>query len=106
MIGMLWIADEPVPITPTRLPVKSTPSWGQRPVWYVSPANESIPGKSGVLVDDRHPVAMMRNWAETSRPPSVRTVQRRVPSSNVAPATRVSNWMSRRRSKRSATWLR
>ena len=30
--GMDWIADEPVPITPTRLPAKSTPSWGQRPV--------------------------------------------------------------------------
>ena len=35
MIGIDWIADEPVPITPTRFPVKSTPSCGQRPVWYV-----------------------------------------------------------------------
>ena len=26
-------ADEPVPITATRLPVKSTPSCGQAPVW-------------------------------------------------------------------------
>jgi hypothetical protein len=32
MIGIDWIADEPVPITPTRWPVKSTPSCGQRPV--------------------------------------------------------------------------
>jgi len=33
MIGIDWIADEPVPITPTVLPVKSTPSCGQLPVW-------------------------------------------------------------------------
>ena len=31
--GIDWTADEPVPITPTRRPVKSTPSCGQRPVW-------------------------------------------------------------------------
>ena len=35
---------EPVPMTPTRLPVKSTPSWGHAPVWYQSPSNESQPG--------------------------------------------------------------
>ena len=33
MIGIAWIADEPVPITATRLPVKSTPASGQRAVW-------------------------------------------------------------------------
>ena len=27
-----WMADDPVPMTATRCPVKSTPSWGQRPV--------------------------------------------------------------------------
>ena len=31
--------EEPVPMTATRLPVKSTPSWGQRLVKYSSPAN-------------------------------------------------------------------
>ena len=31
--GIDWIADEPVPITPTRWPVKSTASCGQWPVW-------------------------------------------------------------------------
>ncbi|CAB4724348.1 unannotated protein [freshwater metagenome] len=30
MIGMDWMADDPVPMTATRLPVKSTPSCGQR----------------------------------------------------------------------------
>jgi hypothetical protein len=32
MIGIDWIADEPVPMTPTRRPVKSTGSCGQWPV--------------------------------------------------------------------------
>ena len=31
--GMHWIPEEPVPITATRWAVKSTPSWGHRPVW-------------------------------------------------------------------------
>ena len=30
MSGIDWMPDEPVPMTPTRLPVKSTPSCGQR----------------------------------------------------------------------------
>ena len=30
--GIAWMPEEPVPITPTRLPVKSTSRWGQRPV--------------------------------------------------------------------------
>ena len=33
MTGIDWMPDEPVPITPTRWPVKSTPSCGQWPVW-------------------------------------------------------------------------
>ena len=32
MIGMDWIAEEPVPMTPTRWPVKSTSVCGQ---WLV-----------------------------------------------------------------------
>ncbi len=30
--GIAWIADDPVPITATCCPVKSTASCGQRPV--------------------------------------------------------------------------
>ena len=30
--GIDWIAEEPVPMTATVLPVKSTPSFGQLPV--------------------------------------------------------------------------
>lgn len=37
MSGIDWIAEEPVPMTPTVLPVKSTPSCGHSPVWYHSP---------------------------------------------------------------------
>ena len=46
-IGIDWIADDPVPMTPTRWPVRSTPSCGQCPVWYVGPAKLSTPGISG-----------------------------------------------------------
>ena len=35
--GIDWMPDEPVPMTATRWPVKSTLSWGQRPVKYTSP---------------------------------------------------------------------
>ncbi len=31
--GIDWIPEEPVPITPTRLPAKDTGSWGHWPVW-------------------------------------------------------------------------
>ena len=58
--GMIWMPDEPVPITPTRLPVKSTGSWGQSPVWYHSPVKVSSPSKDGSFVDDRQPTAMIR----------------------------------------------
>jgi hypothetical protein len=43
----VWITCTPVapvPTTPTRLPESSTPAAGQRPVWWLSPANASIPG--------------------------------------------------------------
>ena len=44
MSGMAWMADDPVPMTATRCPVKSTPSWGQRAVWYAA---------AGVALDAR-----------------------------------------------------
>ena len=50
--------DEPVPITATRLPVKSTPSCGQVLVKYTSPRNRSVPSMSGVFGRDRQPLAM------------------------------------------------
>ncbi len=98
MTGMDWTPLEPVPITPTRMPVKSTPSWGQRFVWWIGPRKSSAPGISGALGNDRHPVAMIRNRASMVSPVSVPTVQRCASSSYVAAVTRVSNVMSRRRS--------
>ncbi len=58
MIGIDWIPDDPVPITATRLPVKSTPSCGQLLVKYTSPPNRSAPSMSGVFGSDRQPVAI------------------------------------------------
>ena len=51
--------DDPVPMTATRLPVKSTPACGQRPVTYTSPAKSATPSISGGLGSDRQPLAMM-----------------------------------------------
>ena len=69
MIGIDWMPDEPVPMTPTRLPVKSTPSCGQRPVWYDAPAKRVEPGNSGDSRADRQPVAMTQNCADDCSPP-------------------------------------
>ena len=67
--------DEPVPMTPARSPVKSTPSSGQLPVWYVWPRNESSPGNSGIRPTDRLPTAMMQCRAVTRSPRSVSITQ-------------------------------
>jgi hypothetical protein len=48
---------------------------------------------------------MMQNLAEVRAPSLVSIVQRPSVSLKIADITRVLNWMSRRRSKRSATWL-
>ena len=45
-IGANWAALQPVPITPTRLPVRST-EWSQRAEWNAGPANESRPSIFG-----------------------------------------------------------
>ena len=58
MIGIDWMPEEPVPITATRLPLKSTPSCGQRLVKKTSPLKRSAPGMSGALGRDRQPLAM------------------------------------------------
>ena len=93
-------------MTPTRCPVKSTGSCGQRPVWKVGPPKLSRPGKSGILAADRQPVAITRNRAAICWPPSAVITHWLAASSNLAARTRVPSWMSRRRSNRSATWLR
>ena len=101
--GIDWIPDEPVPITATRLPVKSTPSCGQLLVLYTSPWKRPAPSMSGVFGIDRQPVAMMYERAVRSSPVLVRRRHRWAASSHVADWTRVWKRMSGRRSKRSAT---
>ena len=106
MTGMAWIPVDPVPMMPTRLPVKSTPSCGHRPVWYRSPVNVSSPGKCGTFGVDRQPTAETKNRAVTWSPSPVRTSQRSADSSKTADVTRVPNRMLRRSENRSATWFR
>jgi hypothetical protein len=99
------MAVDPVPTTPTRLPVKSTPSAGQRPVWYHSPSKLSMLLKSGTRGVERLPAAMMQKGALTTSPRAVVRVQRLAAGSWTAETIRVSSCTSRRRSKRSATRL-
>jgi hypothetical protein len=105
MIGIIWIADEPVPITPTRRREKSTPCSGQSPLWYLLPWKLSNPGKGGTRGNERLPVAMMQNGAWKTSPPAVVTVQRSAPRPNTADTTRACVWMKGRSASRSATWL-
>ena len=78
---MVWMPDEPVPITPTRWPVKSTASCGQCPVWYCRPWKLLRPAKSGTRALDRQPAAEITKRALSTSPGSVATRQRRWPSS-------------------------
>ena len=75
--------DEPVPMTATRLPVKSTPSCGQVEVKYTSPANRSAPSMSAAFGIDRQPLAITRWRQLTSSPRSVRTCHSDAASSHV-----------------------
>ena len=56
MAGTTWLALAPVPITPTRLPVRST-LLSHRAVCRAGPANVSRPAMSGSLGTRRMPMA-------------------------------------------------
>ena len=47
MAGITCTPLDPVPMTATRLPAKSTGVVGHSPVWYDSPRKSSRPGTSG-----------------------------------------------------------
>ena len=66
--GIACTPLEPVPMTATRFPLKSTFSWGQLPVWYRSPSKESSPFMSGTLPVEMHPTPVIRNRAVTQSP--------------------------------------
>src|SRR6202034_1020586 len=104
--GATWIPVDPVPISPTRFPAKSTPSAGHRAVWCQDPENVSSPGSDGTWYADRHPTAETKNRALTTAPSSVVTVHWAASSSHLAAVTRVLSWICGHSPNRSATWLR
>ena len=57
--GTIWIAEAPVPITATRLPVRST-SWSHRAEWKTSPWKVSMPSISGSFGADSPPAPTIR----------------------------------------------
>ena len=93
-------------MTPTRFPVRSKPSFGQRLVNSDVPAKPAIPGMSGSSGTDRMPEAATTNGAVKDSPASVRTSHVAVSSSKAIATTLVLNAISRRRSSRSATKFR
>jgi hypothetical protein len=98
-----WMPVAPMPTTPTRLPARSSGSFGQRPVWTILPLKLSCPGKTSVSGADSIPQQVTRNRVSIVSPVPVSTVQRFVASSKRAAVIGVLNWMSLRRSRRSAT---
>ena len=57
--GSTWTPDDPVPISPTRRPVRSTGSDGQADVEYCAPVKSSAPSNRGRFAADSAPVAVM-----------------------------------------------
>ena len=86
MVGMIWTADAPVPMTATRLPVRSTPA-SQRAVWIVWPAKSSNPGISGRFGTVSTPVPSMMSRTRQVSPSAKATSQRSADSTNVAAVT-------------------
>ena len=67
VLAISWIvctAVAPVPMIPTRLPAKSTPSLGQLWVWQDRPLNVSMPGMFGIVGAERMPIAVIRKRVE------------------------------------------
>ena len=93
MAGTNWIALAPVPITATRLPVRST-SWSHCAEWNAVPANVSRPGMAGSTGRDSCPIAGTRTSASSTSPAAVCTRHRPASSSNSAAVTSVPNLIS------------
>jgi hypothetical protein len=87
MAGTVWIALQPVPMTATRLPVRST-SWRHRAVWKAGPSNCSSPGIGGTDGTDSWPQAVTSTSASCV-PAVVSTTQRLRSASHSAPVTSV-----------------
>ncbi len=72
MVWMVCTPVAPVPITATRLPLKSTGSCGHRAVWKEAPLKLSRPSMRGSVGVDKGPIAVIR-----------KRVRKRLPSSSV-----------------------
>ena len=68
------MAEAPVPMTATRLPVRST-SWFHRAEWKISPSNSSSPSMSGSAGSVSGPTAETTKFA-VKVPADVLTCQR------------------------------
>ena len=66
MVWMVCTPVAPVPITATRLPAKSTGSFGQRAVWNDSPLKLSRPSIRGSVGVESGPIAVIRKRAEAA----------------------------------------
>ena len=102
--GTNWIALAPVPMTPTRLPRRSTP-WSHVAEWKAGPANRSAPSIRGIAGRDSCPTAQTKTSTShetevSPRTPSTR--QRPVVSSQWAEVTSVWNSTSSSRPRSAA----
>ena len=101
--GMSWMAVAPVPITATRLPVRSMGSWGQWKEWKAGPSKLSMPSILGRVGVDSTPTAAATNRVLMVRPSWRLSVQVSVSSSKTIASTRASNCMCSRRPNLSTT---
>ena len=105
MVWMVCTPVAPVPITATRLPAKSTGSFGQRAVWKRSPL-ETV-----AALDARQRRRRQRpdRGDQEARREAAAVLQRDGPASRGlvidGRGDAALNWMSRRRSNLSATYL-
>ena len=81
MVWMVCTPVAPVPITATRLPAKSTGSFGQRAVWKDCPSKESRPSMRGRVGVESGPIAVIRKRQVNRLPSSSVMRQLRVSSS-------------------------
>ena len=81
MVWMVWMPVAPVPITATRLPAKSTGSFGHRAVWNDAPLKSSRPSMRGRVGVESGPIAVIRKRELKRLPSSSVMVQLRVSSS-------------------------
>ena len=87
--GTIWMEEAPVPITATRLPVRSE-SWFHRAEWKTSPWKVSMPSMSGIFGSESAPAAETTTSA-VREPALVVTRHRLRSASQVASSTEVPN---------------